>query len=246
MKTRFYFLVLFFCWFNGQSQNQSDKLNIVKTNVTAYAFKNFNLTYERAILKWLSLNVSYGTIPSGKISFVDKFIEGSDGKEFSNVRLGSSQFTIEPRFYISGNKSYGEGFYLAPYYRYTNIKLEDAVYNFYSETLQTDISLNISGNATGNSAGLMIGYQWFLGAKKNWVLDLWMIGGHYGKGKGDFNGTTNRILTAQEQNQLRNELQNLDIPIVDYEITTNERGANIKVDGPWAGLRSGLSFGYRF
>jgi len=38
----------------------------------------------------------------------------------------------------------------------------------------------------------------------------------------------------------------LGIPIVEYEITTTANGAKIKLDGPWAGLRSGLSFGYRF
>jgi hypothetical protein len=92
----------------------------------------------------------------------------------------------------------------------------------------------------------MIGAQWFLGESKNWVLDWWIIGAHYGASKGDFNAKTSRTLNAIEQQELKKQLEDLDIPLVDYTVTVNSNGAAMKVDGPWAGLRTGLSFGYRF
>jgi hypothetical protein len=45
---------------------------------------------------------------------------------------------------------------------------------------------------------------------------------------------------------LKKEIENLDIPFVKYTVETDANGARIKVDGPWAGFRSGLSLGYRF
>ncbi|MBT0550461.1 hypothetical protein [Riemerella anatipestifer] len=97
-----------------------------------------------------------------------------------------------------------------------------------------------------HSAGLMIGTQWFLGKKKDWVLDWWIIGAHYGASRGDLQGFTNRTLNEQEQAELKKELSGLDVPLVDYSVTTNANGANVKVNGPWAGVRGGISIGYRF
>ena len=49
MKTKLslILLIIFCVAFPGQEI----KKNIVKTNLTAYAFRNFNLTYERALKK---------------------------------------------------------------------------------------------------------------------------------------------------------------------------------------------------
>jgi hypothetical protein len=225
------------------SQNtNSEKMNIVKTNVTAYAFKNINLTYERVINQKFSINVGFGTVAKGTVPFSSSYIKDS---EISDAEVSLTNFTIEPRIYLG--KGYGRGFYFAPYYRYTSFTLDNI-------TLSEDLgggkgveSLKVSGKATGNSGGLMIGAQWFLGQSENWVLDLWIVGAHYGAGKGDFDAKSNRNnLTANEQKQLKEKIDGLTIPLVKYETTTNNSGATIKVDGPWAGLRTGLSFGYRF
>jgi hypothetical protein len=241
MKTFIIALVLSFAGINAQ-----EKKNIVKTNLTAYAFRNVNVSYERAIKKWVSINVGFGTVPSGDVPFLKNFVNDGES-DFSNINVGLTNFTIEPRFYLG--KGYGKGFYFAPYYRYSNFKADDFIYNFeYNDGAgnSTEIPLDVSGKATANSVGLMMGVQFFLGKKDNWILDLWIIGGHYGSGKGDFNGISRTALTQDQQNQLRTDLVDLGIPIVEYEITTTANGAKIKLDGPWAGLRSGLSFGYRF
>ncbi len=214
-------------------------LNIVKTNVTAYAFRNINLTYERVINQRFSLAIGYGSMLKGGIPFRDSFL---DDTELSNEEVSQSHFTIEPRIYLGSG--YGRGFYLAPYYRHTKVKVEEATYlvEYATESLPT----RITGNASGNSGGLMVGIQWFLGASDNWALDLWIVGAHYGAGKGELRATSPRPLNPVEQQVLQDEIENLDIPFVEYTVTTDANGANINLDGPWAGIRSGLSIGYRF
>lgn len=244
MKTKLslILLIIFCVAFPGQEI----KKNIVKTNLTAYAFRNFNLTYERALKKWFSVNVSYATIPKGKVPFVDTFLGSDDSDEFSNVEISSNAFTIETRFYLG--KGYGKGFYLAPYYRNSQINAENFIYNYSYDngTVSQEIPLNVEGKTTSNSFGLMIGTQFFLNKQGSLVLDLWLIGGHYGTAKGDFTLKSNTVLTPDQQEKLVNDLEDLEIPIIKYEVTPTSNGATVKMDGPWAGLRSGVSLGYRF
>lgn len=215
------------------------KMNIVKTNVTAYAFRNVNLTYERVINKRFSVSVGYGTVAKGGIPFSNSFIKDTD---FEDINVSQSQFTIEPRIYLG--QGYGRGFYFAPYYRHTAFNVDNVVLDI--DFSGDKVAMPITGKANGNSAGLMVGAQWFLGKTDNWVLDFWIAGGHYGGGKGDFRAASPRALSPAEQAELRSEIEDLDIPFVEYTVATDANGANISVDGPWAGLRSGLSFGYRF
>ena len=234
-----FFTLLISATLFSQESNSSEKMNIVKTNVTAYAFRNINLTYERVINQRFSVAVGFGTMTKGSVPFSNSFIKDT---EYANVEVGLTNFTIEPRIYLG--KGYGHGFYLAPYYRYSSFDADNVVLNL--DYGLGAVPLKISGKATGNSGGLMIGAQWFLGKSDNWVLDLWIVGAHYGKGKGDFRGNSSRPLTAYEQQELKKELDGLNIPFVKYTTTTDANGASMNVDGPWAGLRSGLSFGYRF
>ncbi|MCJ7933361.1 MAG: DUF3575 domain-containing protein [Chryseobacterium sp.] len=225
----------------------ADKMNIVKTNVTGYAFRNINLSYERAITRWFSLNIGFGTMPEGKVPFINSFLKDEDEKRFQNLRVKATQFTIEPRFYLG--KGYGKGFYIAPYYRYSDVSSN--TFDFYYDYNGPDgntyhIPIKGQGSTKGNSGGLMVGVQFFLTRSQNLVLDFWIAGAHYGSGKGNFTMTSDYVLTPDMQAQLKKEIEKLDIPIVDYTVETNANGAKIRVDGPWAGFRSGLSLGYRF
>lgn len=223
-----------------------EKMNIIKTNVTGYVFRNINLSYERAFNQWFSVNIGFGTMPEGKVTFMNAFLSDKDEKRFENLRVKATNFTIEPRFYIG--KGYGKGFYFAPYYRYSKVASNTFDfyydYNFSGTTFQ--VPLKGSGSTNGNSGGLMVGVQFFLTRSQNLVLDFWIAGAHYGKGKGDFIMTSDYVLTPEMQAQLKQEIENLDIPFVHYTVETNANGARVKVDGPWAGFRSGLSLGYRF
>lgn len=224
------------------------KKNIIKTNVTAYVFRNFNLSYERSINKWFSVNIGFGIVPEGKVPFLKSFLNEEDRKDFEDIKIKQTNITIEPRIYLG--EGYGKGFYLAPYYRYTSLATNSFtfMYDYEDEITGTtySIPLRASGKTTANSVGLMIGAQFFLNKSRTLVLDWWIAGGHYGSGKGDFSFESDRTLTPDEQAQLKKNIEELDIPYIKYTVETNPNGAKVKVDGPWAGLRSGLSLGYRF
>jgi len=224
----------------------SEKMNIIKTNITAYAFRNINLSYERAFTEWFSLNMGFGVMPEGKVPFINSFLSDSDEKRFQNLEVKVFNFTIEPRFYLG--EGYGKGFYFAPYYRYSKVTSNTFDFNYdYSFAGTTyPIPLKGNGSAHGNSGGLMVGVQFFLTRSQNLVLDFWIAGAHYGAGKGDFALSSDMVLTPDMQAQLKKEIENLDIPFVNYTVETNANGATINVDGPWLGFRSGLSLGYRF
>lgn len=238
MKTKIFAFLFTFTLILVEGQ-AAEKMNIIKTNVTAYAFRNINLTYERAFTRKFSVAVGFGSVAKGEIPFAKAYIADTD---FENTQIGLSHFTVEPRIYFG--EGYGKGFYLAPYYRNSSFKTDNAVYQ--AEFSTGTVPIAISGSAKANSLGLMLGTQWFLGANENWVLDFWIVGAHYGKGKGDFRGNSSRPLSLEEQQELSQELKNLDIPVVEYDVITDSNGATVVLNGPWAGLRSGLSFGYRF
>lgn len=224
-----------------------NKMNIVKTNVTAYAFRNFNLTYERSINQWFSLSIGFGTMPEGKVPFINAFLSDEDQRDFQSLEVKATNFTLEPRFYIG--QGYGKGFYFAPYYRYSSVESNqfDYTYDYTAPNNMTyEIPLKAKGDTRGHSGGLMVGAQFFLNKAQNLILDFWIAGAHYGTGKGDFAFTSDAVLTPEMQAELKKEIENFDIPFVDYTVTTDAKGAYVKVDGPWAGFRSGLSIGYRF
>ncbi|MBV7439924.1 DUF3575 domain-containing protein [Weeksellaceae bacterium TAE3-ERU29] len=223
---------------------QETKLNIVKTNVLAYAFRNLNVSYERVINQWFSISGGINYVPKGKIPFIEEFdFSNNDIENIRNANVSNVDITIEPRFYFG--KGYGKGFYLTPYYRHSSINLDNIIIPFKDEN-DKDISLNMSGNTTANSVGLMIGSQWFLGEKQNWVLDWWIVGAHVGVAKVDFNGKTDRILTKKEQKDLEGSLNNFDVATVEYKAIVNENGGRLEGNGLWPGLRAGLAIGYRF
>ena len=223
---------------------QETELNIIKTNVLAYAFRNLNMSYERVINQWFSISGGVNYMPKGKIPFVKEFdFSNNDVENIKNANVSNIGITIEPRFYFG--KGYGKGFYLTPYYRYTSINLDNITIPFKDEN-DKDVSLSMSGDATANSFGLMIGSQWFLGEEKNWVLDWWIAGAHLGVAKADFNGETDRTLTKKEQEDLESSLNNFNVATVEYKATVNENGGRLEGDGLWAGVRIGLAIGYRF
>jgi len=223
-----------------------DKMNIIKTNITGYAFRNINVSYERSINRWFAVNVGFGTVAEGKVPFMNAFLSEENEKDFQNLKIKATNFTIEPRFYIG--EGYGKGFYFAPYYRYSKVSTNtfDYTYDYTAFGTTIPIPLKGLGDASGNSGGLMVGTQFFLNKQHSFILDFWIAGAHYGSGKGNFSLTSNIILTPEMQKELKNEIENLDIPFVDYTVETNANGAKIKLDGPWAGFRSGFSLGYRF
>ncbi len=226
------------------SAQEIEKNNIIKSNVAGYSLRNYNLTYERVLSKKFSISTGFGIIGNGKIPFASKL--GLADFDLSGAEIKGTNFTIEPRIYLG--KGYGHGFYLAPYFRYSSFEVNDLIYNLKVESngFATTVPVSFSGKINGSSGGLMVGSQWFFGVNNNWVIDAWFAGAHYGKGSGDVVGRTYVTLTPKMQQDLQNELDQLDIPVISFDAKVNANGADAVLNGPWAGFRVGLSLGYRF
>ncbi|HMK04917.1 MAG TPA: hypothetical protein VK489_12025, partial [Ferruginibacter sp.] len=75
-------------------------------------------------------------------------------------------------------------------------------------------------------------------------LDWWILGPNYGSSKGNLTGK--KTMDAADQQDLRDELRDLDIPLTEYTYKVDGNGARIDFKGPWAGIRSGICIGIRF
>ena len=226
----------------------SPKKNNFKVSLTSLIFGNYQFQYERSLTKRIGLVIGYSFIPKGAVPFRsqlnDLTADHTDTQGiFENAELGYKAFTPEVRFYLG--KGYGKGFYVAPFYRNIKYDITNVNFTFNSDFAGvTEQNLAMGGTLTANSFGLQLGAQFHLG--KHLILDWWIVGPHYGTSKGDFVGITDRNLTPFEQQELKKELDNIELPLSDIKTEVNARGAKINVSGPWGGVRSGISLGYRF
>lgn len=158
-------------------------------------------------------------------------------RQLEELKTGNFAFTPEVRFYLG--KEAMRGFYVAPFARYSKFT---ASMPFEFDVMGTAQTMPLSGDLKTFTGGIQLGAQWKLGNKL--YLDWWMLGPQYGSAKGLLDGK--RSLNAQEQQALRDELQDVEIPFADTKTTVDANGARMDISGPWAGLRAGLSLGVRF
>lgn len=230
-----------------KENNKTAHPNFIKLNLTGIALKNYSVQYERTLNKKISLAMSFRTMPSTGIplkSTILKHVNDNDPdtkKTIETFKLSNFAITPEVRFYLN-KKGYGRGFYIAPFYRYASFKTNTL--NFDYQGNGTSGTLSLEGKLTSNTGGLMFGAQWFLG--KHLSLDWWIFGPHYGSATGNFVGISSKPLTQAEQDDLKQQLNDLDIPLTKKTISVNANGASLKLDGPWAGIRAAILLGVRF
>ena len=224
------------------------KMNIVKVNLMAIALKNYSFQYERVLTKKISIALGVRTMPTGSLPFQNTFADqlAEDDPDLAanikDLKVGNFAITPEVRFYLN-KKGYGRGFYIAPYYRFAKFNSEELPITYDGDG-NTTKNIKLKGDMTTHSGGLMIGAQWHLG--KVVTLDWWIVGAHYGTSNGTLNGTPSSPLSANEQTDIKNTIEALDLPLT--KITAEVSANNIKaiIDGPWGGVRAGLSIGIRF
>ena len=225
--------------------------NIIKGNLTSFALKNYQLTYERSLNHFMSLSASYRYMPKGGLplqSTVKKYIDNS-AINYDLFQMGNNALTFESRFYLGLQKM--SGFYIAPYLRFADFDLGVPIAYTYtpegSFIAPTPITktADLNGVIKSTSYGAYIGLQKQLLTKL--VLDIWFIGGHYGSSNGSLNFIAPEKLPTPAINALQKVLD--DTKVNPFEITSkvNQNGATADMKGPWAGFRGlGISLGLRF
>lgn len=252
----FILLCLTFCTMGSvnaqQTATEGEGKNLVKWNFAALALKNYSFQYERAIGKKIAVAVGVRFAPKSNVPFSSKVEELIDDEETWNsikdFKTGNFAITPEIRFYMG--KGVFRGFYVAPFVRYAKYNAQ-VPFNFEvdvtsgSNTVTREEQINLSGDVTALTGGLLFGAQWKL--SKLVYLDWWILGPNYGTSKGSISGKSVNGLDQDEQDALKEALTDLeDLPLVKVKSTVNAEGAKVDFDGPWGGLRSGLSIGFRF
>lgn len=227
--------------------------NIIKTNLTGDAIGNYNITYERSILKKMSFSLGVRYMPKGAVPFKDELAKliNDPNVKVNDFQLGNFAITPELRLYLSAGKM--KGFYIAPYGRYASFDMTVPIAYSYTETgtgLKKTAEVLFDGKITSMSGGVLLGTQFQIAKKL--VLDIWIIGGHYGTSSGTVNATnfTPAITTQQQADALQTQLNDLkEVGPFKFEgkLAADWKTATITSTGPWAGVRGlGLSLGFRF
>jgi hypothetical protein len=223
--------------------------NIIRWNLGSLVLKNYHFTYERSLTRHLSLSLSYRTMPKGSIPFksqLEKAIESSS-INFDKAEIGNTAWTLAGRLYLGLGKM--KGFYLEPYLRFASFDVTAPIkYTYTSTTAPTagqtfSKEAFFSGKITSTSPGLLLGWQFQLATKL--VMDIQLIGGHYGHSSGDLLFAAS--LSNDEVTALQKEIDNIKSDPFKLKGTVNNSGARISSDGPWAGIRgANIGIGLRF
>ena len=234
------------------AESRDPSMNLVKFNLTAPLLKNYSLQYERVLSRNFSAALSFRLMPETGLPYMDRIIEAADITDPDEVEviesLLMSNYAITPELrYYMGKKKYGNGFYLSLFYRYGSFSVINDALDYEPEEGET-VSLDMTGDVTAHSGGLMIGSQWSFG--RYVCLDLWILGPHFGISSGNINALSSEEIPLEDQQEIRDEidesLRDADIPMLDYTITTSSNNVKVDFDGPWAGIRFGLSLGVKF
>ena len=251
-KTLLLFAVvtLLVCAVNAQSKKDTlNSKNIVKINLSSLALNNYSFQYERKIGSRVSLALGFRYMPESAIPFKSKIIDFVDDadteKQLNNFKTGNYAITPELRWYIS-RKGAPRGFYIAPYARYAKYTASVPFeFEVPTGTTPKKMTIDLAGDVTALTGGVLLGSQWRL--SKLVYLDLWLLGPNYGTSNGNIDGTPKTTLSDMERDELRKALNDLEIPLTDKEVTVTKTSANIKLSGPWAGIRGlGFNLGFRF
>ena len=215
--------------------------NEFKVNLSSFVTKGFGVQYERQIGKKFTVALGYSMIPEGKIAFqsvIENLVDDPNIK-VGDFKLGTSIITPELRWYV-GKKGAFHGFYLAPYGRFSTYTMQVPI--TFDATLDKRTAL-FNGKITNSLGGLMLGSNFKL--SKRLTLDWWILGAGIGSASGNLIAAI--ALNPLEQQNLKAELDKIDIPFTTVKNSVNSNGAIVTTNGSMAGIRGlGINLGIRF
>lgn len=234
-----------------QQPQKAYQRNIIKMNLSSLAFKNYNFSYERLIGRKTSVLAGFRTMPqtnigglklSDKIAIVTK--DEQMQEDLSLVTVSNNTYTAEIRFY-GGRKPGAKGFYFGLYGRKANFNVD---YAYTYETATNSYAIPLQTKSNGLGGGFLMGAQFAIA--KRVMVDMYILGAHYGKLKGNVTANANLSgLSADERMELQDALNEL-LVVGDTSFlttTVSSNGVSGSISGPFAGVRGlGLSVGFSF
>ncbi len=241
------FLVLGFIGFGQENNDETSYKNELRWNLTSLLVRNFQFQYERALNNKSALVAGISMIPKGGLpmkSAVEDYVTDDEmgRKVIEDAEMSLFAFTAEYRYYLG--KGQTKGFYLGPFYRYNQFEVSQIQLEYEDELLGVTQGFSAHGDVTSSTFGLLLGAKFRLSERVS--LDWWILGPHIGFGDGSISGVPDRSMTIIEQQEVREELENIDIPFVDEEVKVDANSAELSFEGNWGGFRSGLCIGFSF
>jgi hypothetical protein len=234
---------------NAAVSAQSPYRNVFKINVSSLALMNGSFQYERTFGGRVSFALGMSYMPTTNLPFSGALIEqyGDNADARHGIEITEmSMITVTPeiRFY-SGHRGAPDGFYVAPFIRYTQMELLEKEYSFTAKSGNRYYP-DVQGSLSYIGAGLMLGYQFPLA--RRFSLDIWIAGPYVGSMNGKFTGfdATGNLSAADQQN-LKEDIESFRYPLMTVEATVGPQEAEAILGGGMIGIRAlGFAFGFRF
>jgi hypothetical protein len=237
-------------------KNKKYLKNNIKFNISALAFNNYAFFYERSLTPKISVSVGYRFMPVTTMSNtplakqLSKILDTNGDENFDiqseleKLKLSGNAITPEFRFYL-GKKKGARGFYFSFYGRYATYKVD---YNTeYTAADDVKYNLPIIGDAKSISGGIGSGFQILIA--KRVILDIYMVGTHFGKVTGNASALTDLSgMTDADQAELKESIESIAFNGKSwFTADVSDNGVKIKIDGPFLGIRAlGISLGIAF
>lgn len=231
----------------------SDKKNLVKLSFPVLNQPSFSLQYERNIYKKITIGTSVNYTAKQEFFILKAIANKNISNEFvknqlSNIKTTIFSITPEVKMYL-GKKVF-KGFYISPFIRFSNYNVDFPLQYIEDELEKHYQEVSFSGKFKTVTYGLSFGAQW--NVYKNFYVDWLIIGPHIGKSNERFILDSN--LSSLQQKGIKKSLglikttieETNGIPNINFDYTVNEKGGEIKIKNPWAGVRLQLGIGYRF
>jgi len=245
MKSRLSLLLTALLLVSGIS-SYGQEMNFIKTNIFSDLAGNYGLQYERILNEKLSASLTVNMMPKKGIPFAGMINEAMTTNPDVDMDVRTfkySSWSMTPDFRIYFGEGYGKGFYIAPYFKYSQFNVHDFVVKYTNEENKVN-DITLSGKFTTTSGGIMCGAQWLLG---DYVcLDWWIMGFHGGRGKATITGDPSIDLTPAEQSDFEQEFESINMPMLRTDLDVTADKVTLTNKSPWLGVRSGLSIGIRF
>lgn len=229
--------------FSFKVYGQNDDKNAVKLNVIPLVIGEFAVEYERGITDRISLNAGFGYMPDRSLPFKSIIAkEVGSSSIIDATKLAVFSVALEGRYYLKKKDNQFQGVYVGPFVKYSRYDVSTSV--DYAVGSLVRGSLPLVGDYNTFSAGLAVGMQWML--TRQFLLDWRIIGFGYGHANGSVLGK--RALSSVEQQEILDKLHIFadDLPVLGLKPELTDQGVRVKINGPWYGIRTALSVGYRF